>query len=120
MTAIIANNENKTEFTFSYDSGIPYKKEIRPECDYGDWEDYPTIALIKLNFNDKEISLFNKKEHLKYKEIYFIKNEIWIDLEDCYAVIKRDDYLDKKINNSNFCFAFLHNQKIINTWGFSE
>jgi len=111
---------DNTEFIFNYDSGIPYKKEIRPAYEYGEWEDYPNIALIKINFNDKEFSLFNEKQKLKFIKIYFIKNEIWIDLEDCYAVLKRNDYLNDKINNSDFCFAFLHNEKIINTFGFSE
>jgi len=120
MTTIQLNNENKTQVEFTYDNGLPYKKAIRPAIHYGEWKKNKNIALIKVDFNDKEFSLFQNKQKLKFTEIYFIKNEIWIDLEDCYVVLKRDEYLDKKINNSDFCFAFLHNEKIINTFGFSE
>ena len=38
MTTIKLNNENKTEITFSYDNGLPYKKAIRPSIEYGDWK----------------------------------------------------------------------------------
>lgn len=37
MTNITLNNENKTEFTFSYDNGLQYKKSIRPAINYGNW-----------------------------------------------------------------------------------
>ena len=120
MTTIQLNNENKTQVEFTYDNGIPYKKEIRPAYEYGDWEDYPNIALIKVDFNDKEFSLFQNKQKLKFTEIYFIKNEIWIDLEDCYAVLNRNDYLENKINENSFLIAFFHNKKHINAWGFYD
>lgn len=111
------NNKNKTEITFSYDSGIPYKEEIRPEYEYGDWEEKPNFALIKVNFNDKEFIYLKNKEEIKFINIHFIKKNIWIDLEDCYMVIKRNEYLEKKINDSNFVMAFLINNKLINIWG---
>ena len=58
MTIIQLNNENKTQIEFTYDSGIPYKKEIRPAYGYGDWEENNQIVIIKVDFNDKEFSLF--------------------------------------------------------------
>lgn len=38
---LIANNKNKTKITFAYDHGLPYKDKVRPNLEYGDWEDEP-------------------------------------------------------------------------------
>ena len=46
MTTITLNNENKTQIEFTYNNGLPYKKSIRPEYEYGDWEKNNEIALF--------------------------------------------------------------------------
>jgi hypothetical protein len=38
MTTITLNNEEKTKVIFEYENGLPYKKSIRPEMEYGDWK----------------------------------------------------------------------------------
>ena len=55
MTTIKLNSENKTEITFSYDNGLPYKKAIRPSIEYGDWKINSHITLIKVNLSDDEV-----------------------------------------------------------------
>lgn len=120
MTTMQLVSENKTQIEFSYDSGIPYKEEIRPEYGIGIWKRNSKIKIIKLNFNDKEIRYFKNKNDLKFTHIYFIKNEIWVDLEDCYVVLKRDKELENSINESNFAFSFFHNDSYLTAWGFSD
>ena len=119
MTIIQLNNENTTKVEFTYDSGIPYKEEIRPECEYGDWKEKPDYCLIKMFLCDDELKHFKNKKEIKFTDIHFFKNEIWIYLEDCYAVLNRNDYLENKINENSFVIAFFHNKKHINAWGFS-
>jgi hypothetical protein len=74
MTTITLNNENKTQIEFSYDSGIPYKEEIRPECEYGDWKEKPDYCLIKMFLCDDELKHFKNKKEIKFTDIHFIKN----------------------------------------------
>ncbi len=105
---------------FSYDSGISYKEEIRPKCEYGDWKEQPDYCLIKMFLCDDELKQFKNKKEIKFTDIHFIKNEIWFDLEDCYSVLNRTDYLENKINENNFLIAFFHNKKHINAWGFYD
>ena len=66
MTIIQLNNENKTQVEFTYDNGLPYKKEIRPECEYGDWSEKPDYCLIKMFLCDDEFKHFKNKKFIPY------------------------------------------------------
>ena len=110
---LIANNKNKTKITFSYDHGLPYKDKVRPNLEYGDWEDEPHKTLIKINFNDLEMKMFENKNKISIKNINLIDNEFWIDLNDVYLMINYDKKLDQQFDNHNVIFAFLYNNKII-------
>ena len=61
---IVANNENKTKITFSYDHGLPFKHSIQPEIEYGDWKKHPEKALIKVNLDEEEFNLFKNKQKI--------------------------------------------------------
>ena len=52
MTTITLNNENKTQIEFTYNNGLPYKKSITPEYEYGNWKENNQIALIKLKLQN--------------------------------------------------------------------
>ena len=92
---IVANNKNKTKITFAYDHGLPYKDRIRPALEYGEWKKYPSKALIKINFNDEEMSFFEQKNQIKNSAIYEIGNEFWLDLNDVYLIIPKNNYLEQ-------------------------
>ena len=111
---IVANNKNKTKITFAYDHGLPYKDRIRPALEYGEWKKYPSKALIKINFNDEEMSFFEQKNQIKNSAIYEIGNEFWLDLNDVYLIIPKDHYLSLKFSENNVVILFSHNNKIIN------
>ena len=81
---IYLDNENKTKITFAYNHGLPYKDKVRPNLEYGDWEDEPYKTLIKINFNDLEMKIFENKNKISIKNINLIDNEFWIDLNDVY------------------------------------
>lgn len=98
---IVANNKNKTKITFAYDHGLPYKDRIRPALEYGEWKKYPSKALLKINFNDEEMSFFEQKNQIKNSAIYEIGNEFWLDLNDVYLIIPKDNYLSLKFNENN-------------------
>ncbi len=117
---LIANNKNKTKITFAYDHGLPYKPNIRPTLEYGDWDGHPNQALIKITFDDKDMSLFDNKKEIIINEIYLIQDEYWIDLNDVYLIISRNDYLTNKIDNNNITFVFLFKNEIINGISLNE
>lgn len=120
MTTIQLNNENKTEVTFEYDNGLPYKKSISPEYEYGNWKKNNQIALIKVKLTDYEISLFKDKNNIKCKGIYGQEDKIWLDLDDVYLVLTGNKYLHNKIQNENFMLVFFDNEKAISSWGFEQ
>ena len=64
---------------FSYDSGISYKEEIRPKCEYGDWKEQPDYCLIKMFLCDDELKQFKNKKEIKFTDIHFIK------IPDCFV-----------------------------------
>jgi hypothetical protein len=111
---IVANNKNKTKITFSYDHGLPFKHSIQPEIEYGVWKKHPEKALIKVNLDEEEFNLFENKQKISCIDIYIINNDYWLDLNDVYLIIKKDDYLEQKFKEYNIMIAFLHNNKIIN------
>ena len=51
MTKIQLNNENKTEFTFEYDNGLPYKERIRPKYEFGKLKTNNNLAGINIYFD---------------------------------------------------------------------
>lgn len=120
MTTIIDNNENKTDFTFEYNNGLPYKKSIRPEYEYGDWEKNKQIALFKINLNNEELNLFKDKNNIDFHLIRKINNEIWIDLDDVYLILKSNSYVDEKIQNKKFVLGFFENKKLLSSSGFTK
>ena len=61
----------------------------------------------------------NKKEII-INEIYLIQDEYWIDLNDVYLIISRNDYLTNKIDNNNITFVFLFKNEIINGISLNE
>lgn len=111
---INVNNKNKTKITFEYDHGLPYKDRVRPALEYGEWKKNPSKALIKVNFNDDEMKLFENKNEIKNSAIYEIGNEFWLDLNDVYLIIPKDNYLSLKFSENNVAILFSHNNKIIN------
>lgn len=120
MTTIKLNNENKTEITFSYDNGLPYKKAIRPSIEYGDWKINSHITLIKVNLSDDEVLLFKNIDNIKFQQITKIKKEVWFDLIDVYLVFQTNSYLDNHIQNENFILVFMNQEKILSSCGFSK
>lgn len=62
---IIAKNENKTKITFEYYHGLPYKDRVRPDMEYGIWEEDKTKILLKVYFVDEEMNLFENKQKIK-------------------------------------------------------
>ncbi len=111
---IVANNENKTKITFSYDHGLPFKHSIQPKIEYGDWKENPEKILIKVYLNEQEFNLFENKQKILGTSIYTIDNEYWLDLNDVYLIIEKNDYLDKKIQEHNVIIAFLFENVLIN------
>lgn len=111
---IIANNENKTKINFEYDHGLLYKDRVKPAMEYGEWKQKPNKVLIKVNFNDDEMNLFENKNEIVCCDIYDLKDEYWIDLTDAYLIITKDNILEKKFNEKNIAIVFLHNNKVIN------
>ena len=120
MTTIQLNNENNTQVEFTYDNGLPYKKSIRPEIEYGNWKKNNQIALIKVKLTDYEISLFEDKNNIDLISINGNNNEIWIDLEDVYLVLKGSKFLNKKFQNKKFMFVFFENEKAISSVGYTK
>ena len=60
------------------------------------------------------MSLFDNKTEIMINEIYLIQDEYWIDLNDVYLVISKNNYLFNKIENNNITFVFLFKNEIIN------
>lgn len=122
MTTIKLNNENKTEITFSYDNGLPYKKAIRPSIEYGDWSNNKDIMIIKLFLSKQDIALFRDKNNIECLKLNKIQEEIWFDLHDVYLVLSTNLYIDNKIKNKKFILAFLDEEQnnILCSWGFSK
>ena len=122
MTTIKLNNENKTEITFSYDNGLPYKKAIRPSIEYGDWSNNKDIMVIKLFLSKQDIALFRDKNNIECLKLNKIQEEIWFDLHDVYLVLSTNLYIDNKIKNKKFILAFLDEEQnnILCSWGFSK
>lgn len=112
---LVANNKSKTKITFHYDHGLPYKDKIRPQMEYGDWEEDETKTLIKINFIDEDMKLFEKKDKILGFDNHDLEDEYWIDLEDAYLIIRKDDYLEKRFKEHNVIIAFFHNNKFLNT-----
>ena len=88
MTTITLNNENKTQIEFTYNNGLPYKKSITPEIEYGNWKEDNSFILFKVNLSNDDLLLIKDKNNIECKEITKIKKEIWFDLDDVYLVLK--------------------------------
>ncbi len=120
MTTIQLNNENKTQVEFTYDNGLPYKKSISPEYEYGNWKKNNEIALFKINLNNEELNLFKDKNNIDFHLIRKINNEIWFDLDDVYLILESNKYLHNKIQNKKFMLVFLENNIAISSLGYSK
>ncbi len=120
MTTMQLNNENKTKVTFEYDNGLPYKKSITPEIEYGEWTENQNIALIKVKLSENDLSLIKNKNNIKCQRITKLKKELWFDLDDVYLVFDTSSYLDKKISEEKFLLAFLNETEteLFCSWGF--
>ena len=120
MTTITLNNENKTEVTFEYDNGLPYKKSITPEYEYGNWSKNNEIVLIKIKLTEYEVSLFKDKNNFNLLSIHGQKDKIWFDLDDVYLILESNKYLHNKIQNKKFMLVFLENNIAISSLGYSK
>lgn len=118
MTTITLNNENKTQIEFTYNNGLPYKKSIRPEIEYGEWTENENIALIKVKLSENDLSLIKNKNNIKCQRITKVKKELWFDLDDVYLVFETSSYLDKKIAEEKFILAFFNENELFSSWGF--
>ena len=117
MTTIELNNKNQTKINFSYEHDLPYKKSIRPDMAYGDWNTNPSKLLLKVNLSDRDYSLFKNPNNIKGLGTYVIGKEIWIDLEDAYLIIDYDKKIEKKVKENNLIIAFLYKNKLISSIG---
>ena len=122
MTTMQLNNENKTQVEFNYNNGLPYKKSIRPDIHYGEWGKNKNIALIKVKLSENDLSLVKNKNDIECKSITKINEEFWFDLDDVYLVFESSKYLDDKIKNEKFLFAFLNENEteLFCSWGSIE
>ena len=120
MTTITLNNENQTKITFEYEHGLPYKKSIRPLMEYGEWTKNDKITLLKIMLSDNEYSLFSNPNNIEILNIYQIKNEFWIDLNDVYLIIPREKDIVSAINNNTILITFNYNKKIISSLGVAQ
>lgn len=66
MTTIQLNNENKTQVELTYDHGLPYKKAIRPEIEYGNWKEDNSFTLFKINLSNDDLTLFKDKHNIDF------------------------------------------------------
>ena len=115
---INVNNKNKTKITFEYDHGLPYKDRVRPNMKYGLWEEDTTKMLIKVYFDDDDMKLFENKNEIFGLENYDLNDEYWIDLEDVYLIIRKDNILEQKFNENNVIIAFFFNNNFLNALKF--
>lgn len=118
MTTITLNNENNTEIIFEYEHDLPYKKSIRPEMEYGDWQENSTITLIIVTLSDLEYSLFKEPKEIEIMSAYQIGEEYWFDLQDVYLVMPLDINLQKAFQNNKFLFAFMHKEILVASSGY--
>lgn len=118
MTTIILENENKTEVSFEYDNGLPYKERIRPSYEYGTLKSNNSLAGIKINLTKEEYADLNNQEVLLFEKAYFINDEIWFDMKTHYLIIGNNDFLSEKIQNSEFVLTLYNEDKKINSCGF--
>lgn len=114
------NNENKTEVSFEYDNGLPYKERIRPKYKFGKMKSNNNLAGINIYFDKEEFKELNCSNNILFEIVFFITNEIWFDIGKVYVIIKNNDYLENKINENNFLISFFNNKKHINAWGFYD
>ena len=119
MTIIQLNNENKTQVEFTYDHGLPYKKAIRPEIEYGNWKEDNSFTLLKINLSNDDLLLIKDKHNIECKSITKINKEVWFDLEDVYLVFETNSFLDNKIKNEKFSLIFYENNNWLSSWGFA-
>lgn len=117
MTTIELDNINHTNFNFSYDNNLSYKKSIRPALEYGDWKKKPEKTLLKVTLNIHEYSLFTNPLAIKGLGTYIVDKEIWIDLEDIYLVIPYDKKIERRIKNNNVIIAFYYIDQLISVIG---
>lgn len=120
MTTITVNNEEKTKIIFEYENGLPYKKSIRPEMEYGDWKKNNKITLLKVILTDNEYSLFSNPDNIEISNIYQIKNEFWIDLNDIYLIVPKEKDIVNAINNDKILITFNYKNKLLSSLGFVE
>ena len=120
MTTITLNNDNKTQIEFTYNNGLPYKKSIRPDYEYGEWTENQNIALINVKFSENDLSLIKNKNNIKCQRITKLNKELWFDLDDVYLVFESSKYLDDKISEEKFILAFLNETgtELFSSWGF--
>ena len=117
---IVANNENKTKITFSYDHGLPYKDRVRPNLEYGDWEENDKITIIVVKFSDEEYCLFSNPNDIEILNAHQIKNEYWIDLNDIYLVMPINKQLQQAFQTNKFLFAFMYKNNLLASAGYIE
>ena len=120
MTTIQLNNENKTQVELTYDHGLPYKKAIRPEIEYGNWKEDNSFTLFKINLSNDDLLLIKDKHNIECKSITKINKEVWFDLEDVYLVFETNSFLDGKIKNEKFSLIFYQNNNWLSSWGLSS
>lgn len=118
MTTITLNNENKTQFNFEYEHGLPYKKSIRPVMEYGDWKENINITLIIVTLSDVEFSLFKEPQEIEIISAHQIDKEYWFDLQDVYLVMPFDPHLQKAFQHNKFLFAFMHQNILVASSGY--
>ncbi len=120
MTTITLNNEEKTKVTFEYQHGLPYKKSIRPEIEYGDWEENDKITIIVVKFSNEEYCLFSNTNDIEILNKKKIKNEYWIDLNDIYLVMPINKQLQQAFQTNKFLFAFMYKNNLLASAGYIE
>lgn len=113
MNTFILNNENKTEVSFEYDNGMPYKERIRPSYEYGTLKSNNNLAGIKINLTKEEYADLNNQKVLLFEKVYFVSDEIWFDMKTHYLITENNEFLSEKMQNSDFIVSFyVENQKI--------
>lgn len=117
MNTITLNNEQKTEVSFEYDNGLPYKERIRPSYEYGTLKNHNNLAGIKINLTKEEYLALNNSDVLLFEKAFFITDEVWFDMGSHYLIIENNDFLSDKIKNSQFIVSFYFENKKINSCG---
>lgn len=102
------NNGKEIKVNIDHGNGLPYKQAIIPALTYGDWTEDSSVTLIKVIFNQKELSLFNNSK-IKYKELHFIEGQFWFDLDEFYLIIHSNEYIYNHIYHKKFAIIFYDN-----------